>query len=123
MVAIASLPTTDTAGRRGLVVVPSPSGGRASTAAELHPALRLVLLAVLAVGVVAGLAHLIRTPGVVGTPPAVTTTHVVAEGESLWSLAVDHAPAGEAAGYVERLVAANGSAVVVPGDVVVLPTP
>ena len=27
----------------------------------------------------------------------------------MWSIAVEHAPAGEAAGYVERLVAANGA--------------
>lgn len=39
----------------------------------------------------------------------------------MWSIAVEHAPAGEAAGYVERLVAANGAATVAPGQELSLP--
>ncbi len=41
----------------------------------------------------------------------------------MWSIAGDVAPAGEAAGYVERLVAVNGTASPAPGQVLALPVP
>ena len=55
--------------------------------------------------------------------PATLADHVVVEGETMWSIAQDVAPAGEAATYVERLVAANGGAVIVPGQVLTVPEP
>ena len=62
------------------------------------------------------------TPGTTGAP-ATLADHVVVEGETMWSIAQDVAPAGEAATYVERLVAANGGAVIVPGQVLTVPEP
>ncbi len=58
-----------------------------------------------------------------GTIRVADATHVVTDGETMWSIALDVAPAGEAAGYVERLVAVNGGAIVVPGQVLTLPVP
>lgn len=49
-------------------------------------------------------------------------TYVAVPGDSMWSIAQDSAPAGTASAYVERLVAANGTSLVEPGQVVVLPT-
>ena len=69
-------------------------------------ALTLVAAAALALAVLLAGASLVRTPTVAPSAPA---THVVAEGETLWSIAVSTAPAGEAAGYVERLVEATGA--------------
>lgn len=85
------------------------------------PARLLATLALLCavVGAIAGLAVLPAT-GEVTVEPA---THLVTEGETMWSIASAAAPAGETAAYVERLVAANGGSVVVPGQVLVLPTP
>ena len=76
----------------------------------------------LALAVVLALGYLVATP--IAAPGTATAgTHVVADGETMWSIAVEHAPAGEAAGYVEQLVAANGGAAVAPGQELVLPTP
>jgi LysM repeat protein len=80
----------------------------------------VVLTAVLALAVLLAGAYLVRTP-MVAPGAAVAGTHVVAEGETMWSIAVRHAPAGQAAGYVERLVAANGAATVAPGQELSLP--
>lgn len=78
----------------------------------------LVVVALLAVaGLV--LSEPLAEPGTV----RVDGTHVVTAGETMWSIALDQAPAGEAAGYVERLVAVNGGAIVVPGQVLELPAP
>lgn len=130
MVAIATLPRTVASpttpararrhplpagepGRPGLALVPPPAGAQRSVAG-------LVAGALLALAVVLAGAYLVRTPPVA---PAAEVTHVVAEGETMWSIAVAHAPAGEAAGYVERLVAANGTATVAPGQQLTLPQP
>ncbi len=118
-------PTTDAGRRRGLEVA-VPSAGRSAGLEWSSPALRSPALRSLACGVVAFvaalcLALLVLTP--TGSA-AVPDTHVVGAGETLWSIAVDVAPAGEAAVYVDRLVAANGGAgEVVAGDVLVLPAP
>lgn len=129
MVAIATLPRTLTrpaaaapdrrlpvAGRSGrprLALVPAPTRGRSLVG--------LVAGALLALAVVVAGAYLIRTPTV--SPGSSGATHVVAEGETMWSIAVAHAPAGEAATYVERLVDANGTAAVAAGQQVTLPAP
>ena len=136
MVAIASLPTTVTvpgrtrrapspARRSGpgvrrpvLTLVPAPSAAPRTVAGRSPGSLVATVLLVLAV-VLPG-AYLVLTPTVAPGAAAVGT-HVVAEGETMWSIAVEHAPAGEASGYVERLVAANGSAVVVAGQELSLP--
>jgi len=137
MVAIATLPRTvasPTTTAPGRVRRPSPAGpGRAGrpalalvpphargAARRGRPAGRLVAAAALALAVLLAGAYLVRTPTVAPSAPA---THVVAEGETLWSIAVATAPAGEAAGYVERLVEANGTARVAPGQTVTLPRP
>jgi len=74
---------------------------------------------VLALAVVLAGAYLVRTPA--PSPGSRTATHVAAEGDTMWSIAVAHAPAGDAARYVEALVEANGSARVSPGQAVTLP--
>ncbi len=85
------------------------------------PGRLLATVALAAVGLLA-LATLALSPAITpGAEPAVAGTHVVEAGESMWSIALDQAPAGEAAGYVEHLVELNGSASVVPGQVVTLP--
>ena len=58
-----------------------------------------------------------------GQVPASDATHVVEAGDTMWSVAMEVAPAGEAATYVERLVELNGTSVVEPGDVLALPLP
>ncbi len=112
-------------GRPALRLVP-PSG-RSSAPTVAGRSLGAVVAAVLlAVVVLAAVGYLVRTPavgtGTAGLAPA-ATPHVVAEGETMWSIAVEHAPAGEAAVYVERLVAANGGASVAAGQVLTLPRP
>lgn len=83
---------------------------------------RVTATVVLAVAVLLALAHLVVTPPVgAADVPAVTDHHVVSEGDTMWSIAVEHARAGEAAGYVERLVAVNGGATIEPGQSVALP--
>lgn len=136
MVAIASLPTTATAPGRALRVAsptrrpgPGPRGPALSLVPAHRPAARtiagrsvgsVVVTLVLALAVLLAGAYLVRTP-TVSPGAAVAGTHVVVEGETMWSIAVEHAPAGEAAGYVERLVAANGAATVAPGQELSLP--
>lgn len=134
MVAIASLPTTVTtpvralrapspppgpgAGRARLALV-APHGG-ARPASDRSPG-AVVAAVLLALAVVLAAGYLVSTPTV--SPGATSAgTHLVTEGETMWSIAVEHAPAGEAAGYVERLVAANGGASVAAGQELVLPT-
>lgn len=131
MVAIASLPTTVASpGRAFRAVSPArpPVPGARRPGLVLVPAARpagrslgsLVATALLALAVLVAVGYLATTPTV--APGAATAgTHVVADGETMWSIAVERAPAGEAAGYVERLVAANGSASVVAGQELTLP--
>ncbi len=138
MVAIASLPTTATGPGRALRAAPSarrPVPGRGRPALTLVPTGAavpravagrslgsVVAAALLLLAVLGAVGYLVTTPTVApGT--ATAGTHLVADGETMWSIAVEHAPAGAAAGYVERLVAANGSASVAPGQELVLPTP
>lgn len=107
-------PTTPTASRRRLAVVP---------AQERHGVSWAVTAALLAVVAVAALAFLVRSaPLDASAAPRTAGTHAVAEGETLWSIAGEVAPAGEAATYVERLVEVNGSTVA-PGQVLTLPVP
>ena len=65
------------------------------------------------------------TPGATGATgtPATLGAHVVSEGETLWSIAQEIAPAGEAATYVERLADSNGGATVVVGQRLTIPVP
>jgi len=122
MVAIASLPTTVTPRRPVLTVVPPRRTTPVRAAGR--PLRSLVVAAALALAVVLALAYLVTTPAVgTGTVTPATGTYVAAPGDSMWSIAVEHAPAGEAAGYVEELVAANGGATVSAGQVVTLPSP
>lgn len=86
---------------------------------------RLLATALAAFVVLAAVALLVRAdPGpVAGELRLLDETHQVVAGETMWSIANDVAPAGEAAGYVERLVDANGTASVAAGQVLVLPVP
>ncbi len=81
----------------------------------------LVLLAVL----VAAVGYLLSQPALepTGSIAVQDQVHVVAPGETMWSIASEVAPAGEAATYVERLVEVNGSAAVASGQVLELPVP
>lgn len=95
---------------------------------SVAPRLRAGTLATVAVvaAVLLALAYLATsaptTPGATGTP-ATLDAHVVSEGETLWSIAQEIAPAGEAATYVERLADANGGATVVVGQALTVPVP
>ena len=132
MVAIA-LPTT-TAPGRSRRQLPSGGAGRghrpslrlvpAPPVRAGVPALRTVLGAVLGLAVVLAAVALALTPAPTpGASTAETSSYVAEAGDTMWSIAVAHAPAGEAATYVESLVEANGTARVVPGQAVALPTP
>lgn len=81
-----------------------------------------IALALLGVALVLVLASLPAVGGG-GTATVPSQSVVAVSGDTMWSLAVEHAPAGEAASYVERLVAANESAVVMPGQIITLPAP
>lgn len=89
-----------------------------------HGRIQAVLVGLVVGAVLVAAAFLATSPPLTASgAPATAGTHVAAEGESMWSIARAHAPAGEAAGYVERLAEANGSAKVRPGQVLVLPVP
>ena len=122
MVAIASLPTTVSPRRPALTVVPPRQPSVPRTAGR--PLRSRCLAAALAVAVALAVAYLVATPAVgTGTVTPVAGRHLAQPGDTMWSIAVEHAPAGEAAGYVEQLVAANGGATVAAGQAVTLPTP
>ena len=118
MVAITTAPSIARPSGPGLRLVDPRSAVGTSWAR-----LAAVVLAVVVVGLAA--TYLVRAepapaPGSVALLEA---THAVAEGETMWSIAEEVAPAGEAATYVERLVEVNGTARVVPGQVLELPVP
>jgi LysM repeat protein len=100
-----------------LRAVPQPTPRRAGVS--------WVLAAMAALVVFVSAAYLVQAgpTAAAGELPVLERTHVVAQGETMWSIARDVAPAGEAATYVERLVAANGGASVAPGQTLVLPRP
>lgn len=132
MVAIASLPTTATSARAGrATVAPRLVPGARRPALTLVPTAAasprtavgsVVAAALLALAVLLAVGYLVTTP-LVAPGNATAGTHLVADGETMWSIAVEHAPAGQAAGYVEQLVAANGGATVTAGQELMLPTP
>lgn len=121
MVAIA-FPQPTTRPRR-LQVVPDMPSGRPGAGVGRSP-LVVALLAAVVVLAVAYLAVTGPSATDVGNRVADTSaTHVVAEGETMWSIATDLAPAGEAATYAERLVEANGGGTVEAGQVLTVPAP
>lgn len=94
----------------------------ADVAAPRRPLDRL--LAVLAAVVLVGAAgYLLFSPTLAapGTIPVAEAGYVAEAGDTMWSIAQDLAPAGEASSYVERLVAVNGTSTVVPGQTLQLP--
>lgn len=123
MVAIASIPSSSTPLRQQrrpdpvLVSVPDLSRRPFPVRGSAVATVVLVAVALLAA------TYLATRPPMSTGAPAIAGSHVVAEGETMWSIAVDNAPAGEAAGYVEQLVAVNGDARVAPGQRITLPTP
>ena len=113
----------------GLRLVPAPSAPpyalRRLAAAAVAVLILLVgasavRVAAAAVGAVAGP----PPPALpVPLPPATAPSHVVAPGDSYWSIAVSLRPAGDVRAVVDALVAANGSRPLQPGDRLVLPVP
>ena len=110
--------------RPALRLVPSPVRSPRPLAPLVSLVIGLLLVAAVALGAVAvgrgalaGLAP--APPGAPGAAvssgrgPAVTV--VVQAGDSLWSIARRIQPSGDVRSLVDRLVAANGSAVVQPG--------
>jgi hypothetical protein len=124
MVAIATPHPRQRSARPRLQAVPAPER---STGAVAGSAWSRVAAAVAAAVVVVGLALLAlagpATTAAGGEVPVLDATRVVAEGETMWSIAQDLAPAGETAVYAERLVEVNGGGAVEAGQVLVLPTP
>lgn len=116
-----SAPSLRSHGPRALHVVPERPAST-GTGRALH---RLGLVAMVAV-VVLAVGYLVSTsatpPGAVASVPTLEA-HVVADGETMWSIAQEIAPAGEAATYVERLVEANGGSAVAAGQVLTVPVP
>lgn len=103
-----------------------PASDRARARRLRSAGSRLAAVAAAAV-VVVGLALLALAgpapTAATGEVPVLDATRVVAEGETMWSIAQDVAPAGETALYAERLVEANGGGAVEAGQVLVLPVP
>lgn len=109
---------------------PRPQGGlrlvdahRPAAAVRLDDVRRPALALLLAVVAFLGVAGLVMSeplaePGTIAVSEA---THLVVEGDTMWSIALDVAPAGQAAAYVERLVEVNGGATILPGQVLRLP--
>ena len=131
MVAITAFPSAiATPGRRPaptagprLRVVPEPA--TAPAGAPIRRLGRIIGTVVAALVVLVAITHLVLADPVpsAGTIPVQDAGHVVAPGETMWSIATEVAPAGEAAAYVERLVEVNGSARVSEGQVLLLPAP
>ena len=119
-------PRRQAAGRPARSLYAVPDVGVAADREVRRRLVAVVGAAALALAMVLAVAALVltppMTPGTTGAP-ATLADHVVVEGETMWSIAQDVAPAGEAATYVERLVAANGGAAVVPGQVLTVPAP
>lgn len=86
--------------------------------------IRLLVLRLLVLALAVGAVFLLLTSADAGEPPAATTTHVVARGDTLWVLAASVADPGS---DLRRVVAAieemNGldDAVLHPGQVLTLP--
>lgn len=112
---------------------PAPARAAAPGRLQLVPPLhrstsrpgRLLGALALLVVLVAAVGYLLSQPALqpTGAIAVQDQVHVVAPGETMWSIASEVAPAGEAATYVERLVAVNGSATVAAGQVLELPVP
>jgi hypothetical protein len=117
MVAISAFPTA--------VASPhAPSVSVVRSASRSTAALWQIALAVMGVALVIALVLMGPVPGVGSPAAAASASSVVAtSADTMWSLAVEHAPAGEAAIYVERLIERNGTAVILSGQLVVLPAP
>ena len=117
MVAITTTPRLPAHHRPTLRLVP-PAGARRGVGEVVAAGVALLV-------VFAAVLYLLQAPptATAGQIPVSDATHVVADGDTMWSIAVDVAPAGEAAAYVERLVEVNGTAIAVPGDVLALPVP
>lgn len=108
---------------------PRPAPARLHVAPRPRPAGigvgRMLGIGILVLVVVAAVGYLLTAPALdsSGAIPVQDTVHVVAPGETMWSIANAVAPAGEAATYVERLVEVNGTAAPAPGQVLELPVP
>lgn len=84
----------------------------------------LVVLVVIAAASVSQGRRAVASPTSPGVPAAATAGPVVAvvePGDTLWSIARELQPRGDIRPLVDRLVAANGSAVIVPGQELRLP--
>lgn len=76
----------------------------------------LVLAAALAVG-----SMLLTRVGSAGSVPQGRQVHVVAEGETYWSIAADHAHGADLRVAVDELVDVNGARLLLAGDRIELP--
>lgn len=116
----------------GAGLVLAPPGGAPSYALRRMAAVMVVVLAlVLASSVVRVAARAVGTraegsgppPAGVAPAPSAPATHVVASGDSYWSIAVSLRRHGDVRAVVDELVDLNRGRALQPGDRVVLPVP
>ena len=99
-------------------------GLRLSHAVVAAAAVVLMVVAAIAVssGALAGLAPAPAGPAAAGTSAGEGTTVTVAAGDTLWSIARRVQPTGDVRPLVDQLVAAQGGAVLQPGQQIVIPS-
>lgn len=104
-------------------VAPAPLAITPAAVAGVLLALVLVVVGVLALGrgAFADLAPAPAVPAAAAAAPEGARTVTVRSGDTLWGIARRIQPTGDVRPLVDRLVAANGSPIVVPGTELVVP--
>lgn len=111
------------AGGRAVRPAPAPVAVTPAAVAAVLVALVLVVVGVLALGrgAFADLAPAPAAPSAAAASAGARTV-TVRSGDTLWAIARRLQPTGDVRPLVDRLVAANGSPIVVPGSELVIPS-